>query len=148
MLPKIYLIYSMWHQNWHWPKNMLLLKDYGLVFHILFPPIIGWLTVMCQPEVVEGTQGEISCELPVIYIGNWYFTWNFPPTNFACFQLIFVGGKFHVKCKFTWIFPNKKTWKMLNSLENIEKRGKLMWNASTHGFSPIWKTNISDTSKI
>ena len=22
--------------------------------------------------------GEISCEMPVTYIGNWYFTWNFP----------------------------------------------------------------------
>ena len=77
-------------------------------FTFYFPPTIGWLTAMCQPEVVEGTQGEISCELPVIYIDNWYFTWNLPPINFACFQLIFVGGKFHVKYHvywhFTWIF--------------------------------------------
>ena len=68
MLPECQLMNSCWRGNLMWNSSYLYR---WLVFHMVFP-------LFTLEKRVRSHLGEISCEKPVIYIGDWHFTWSFP----------------------------------------------------------------------
>ena len=77
---KLGTFFIMSHTNFR--KNISTRSSGKLVTGIsrIFSPhqIADWLYDV-NLRYWRARRGEISCEIPVTYIDNWHFTWNFPP---------------------------------------------------------------------
>ena len=147
----LFLAFSLNMGNFMWNTSYLYR---WLVSHMKFP--------CCHIPTLFSifSVGEILCEMPVTYIGNWYFTWNFPFSNYSSADSQAVPhnsvlpdytyrvlpepwGKFPVKCKRfpkfanSWYKQGEISCDMpVHACEFFRKSGKYMWNSNLHGFCP------------